>query len=88
MPAITYEESESPPLAVAEPGTTIPEGTHWVQENQEPLLLRDSKGSYMLIRLDSSGSPGIEPPGKILNVKDVRLAASRFRELLRRQQQD
>jgi hypothetical protein len=54
----------------------------WVQANPDPLMVRDLNGCYMLVHIDASGRPVIEPPGIILNTTDTRLAASRFRGFL------
>jgi hypothetical protein len=79
---ITYEESDSPRFAVAEAGLAITEALQWVRENDEPLMVPDSDGYYMLVHTGPSGDPVIEPPGVILNIKDIRLAASKFRAFL------
>jgi hypothetical protein len=53
---ISCEESETPPLAVAERGTAFQDAMQWVKQSREPLLLSGTDGYHMMICLDSSGN--------------------------------
>jgi hypothetical protein len=76
-----YEDSELPGIAIAPPSFDIPLAEMWVRSHQEPMMMRDRDGHFVLICLGPNNSVQIESPA-FWRITDVHAAASKMRKWL------
>lgn len=78
---ITYEDSDLPEIAIAPPGYDVPLAMMWVRSHQEPMMMRDGDGHYVLVFFAENNSVQIESPA-FWGITDTREAARRMRKWL------
>lgn len=73
-----YEDSNSPEIAIAPPGSDVTYCTQWVRSHSEFMMMRDSDGHWVLFFLTGSGNVQFESVA-FWGVSDQQEAARKMR---------